>query len=87
VLDAASPNVINDYSLSQYRVPCACKLFYVFTLKRFTLNMKIGNKNDFFLFPTLIPLNGVGTTFFSSCFDKDSAFIFATGRLPDFNPP
>jgi hypothetical protein len=25
--------------------------------------------------PTLIPLSGVGTTCFSSCCDKDSAFI------------
>jgi hypothetical protein len=24
---------------------------------------------------------------FSSCCDKDSAFIFTTGRLPDVNPP
>jgi hypothetical protein len=23
----------------------------------------------------------------SSCCDKDSAFIFTTGRLPDVNPP
>jgi hypothetical protein len=28
-------------------------------------------------FPTLIPLSGVGTTCFSSCFDRD----------PDVNPP
>jgi hypothetical protein len=39
------------------------------------------------LLPTLIPLSGVGTTCFSSCCDKDSAFIFTTGRLPDVNPP
>jgi hypothetical protein len=31
-------------------------------------------------------LNGVGTTCFSSCYDKDSAIIFTTG-LPDVNPP
>jgi hypothetical protein len=37
--------------------------------------------------PTLIPLSGVGTTYFSSCCDKDSAIIFTTGRLPDVNPP
>jgi hypothetical protein len=29
-----------------------------------------------FLFPTLIPLSGIGTTYFSSCCDKDSANIF-----------
>jgi hypothetical protein len=28
------------------------------------------------LFPTLNPLSGVGTTCFSSCCDKDSAFVF-----------
>jgi hypothetical protein len=38
-------------------------------------------------FPTPISLSGVGTTCFSSCCDKDSAIIFTTGRLPDFNPP
>jgi hypothetical protein len=38
------------------------------------------------LFTTLIPLSGVGTTCFSSCCDKVSAFIFTTGRLPDVNP-
>jgi hypothetical protein len=37
-------------------------------------------------FSTLIPLKGVGTTCFSSCCDKDSAFIFTTG-LPGVNPP
>jgi hypothetical protein len=37
--------------------------------------------------PTLIPLSGVGTTCFSSCCDKDLAKVFATGRLPDVNPP
>jgi hypothetical protein len=26
-------------------------------------------------------------TCFSSCCDKDSAFIFTNGRLPDVNPP
>jgi hypothetical protein len=33
--------------------------------------------NEFWisLFPTLIPLSGVGTTCFSSCCDEDSAFI------------
>jgi hypothetical protein len=36
--------------------------------------------------PTLIPLSGVGKTCFSSCCDKDSAIIFTTGRLPDYNP-
>jgi hypothetical protein len=41
--------------------------------------------NRLFL-PTLIPLSTVGTTCFSSCCDKDSAFIFTTGRLPDVNP-
>jgi hypothetical protein len=30
---------------------------------------------------------GVGTTCFSSCCDKGSAIILATGRLPDINPP
>jgi hypothetical protein len=30
---------------------------------------------------TLIPLSVVGTTCFSSCCDKDSAIILATGRL------
>jgi hypothetical protein len=40
-----------------------------------------------YLLPTLIPLSGVGTTCFSSCCDKYSAFIFTTGRLPDVNPP
>jgi hypothetical protein len=39
------------------------------------------------LFPTLIPLSGVGTTSFSSCCDKDSAIVFTTGRLPDVNSP
>jgi hypothetical protein len=39
------------------------------------------------LLPTLIRLSGVGITCFSSCCDKDSAFIFTTGRLPDVNPP
>jgi hypothetical protein len=37
--------------------------------------------------PTLIPLSGVGTTCFSSCYDKKSAIIFTTSRLPDVNPP
>jgi hypothetical protein len=41
----------------------------------------------FLLFPTRIPLSGVGATCFSSCCDKDSAIIFTTGRLPDVNPP
>jgi hypothetical protein len=44
------------------------------------------------IFPTLIPLSGVGTTCFlkccdnphkSSCCDKDSAIIVTTGRLSD----
>jgi hypothetical protein len=35
-------------------------------------------------FPTL---SGVGTTCFSSCYDKDSAIIFTTGRLSNVNPP
>jgi hypothetical protein len=39
-----------------------------------------------YLLVTLIPLSGVGTTWFSSCCDKDSAIIFTTGRLP-INPP
>jgi hypothetical protein len=52
-----------------------------------------------FLFPTLIPPSGVGTTCFSSCYDKESiqfnsmlywyqgAIVFTIGRLPDVNPP
>jgi hypothetical protein len=43
--------------------------------------------DELLLLLTLIPLSGVGTTCFSSCCDKDSAFIFTTGRLPDVNPP
>jgi hypothetical protein len=35
---------------------------------------------------TLIPLSGVGTTCFSSCCDKDSAFIF-TYRPPAWRQP
>jgi hypothetical protein len=40
----------------------------------------------FYHFSTLIPLSEVGTICFSSCCDKDSAFIFMTGRLPYVNP-
>jgi hypothetical protein len=36
-------------------------------------------------FPTIAPLNVVGTTCFASCCDKDSAIILTTGRLPDVN--
>jgi hypothetical protein len=38
-----------------------------------------------FLFPILILLSGVGKSCLSS-FDKDSAIVFTTGRLPDVNP-
>jgi hypothetical protein len=44
------------------------------------------------LLPTLIPLSRrpddptCRYNIFSSC-DKDSTFIFMTGRLPDVNPP
>jgi hypothetical protein len=44
-------------------------------------------RDKIFLFPTLIPLSGVGTTYFSSCCDKDSTIIFTTDRLPDIYPP
>jgi hypothetical protein len=44
----------------------------------------LGPKHSF-LFP--IPLKGVGTTCFSSCCDKDSAFLFTASRLPEVNPP
>jgi hypothetical protein len=40
-----------------------------------------------FFFPTLIPLSGVGTTYFSSFCDKDSAFILKTIRLLHVYPP
>jgi hypothetical protein len=44
--------------------------------------------STFFFFFLFLSLSGVGTTyFFSSCYDKDLAFIFTTGRLPDVNPP
>jgi hypothetical protein len=41
----------------------------------------------FTLFPTPFPLKGVGTTCCSSYCGEDSAIIFTTDRLPDFNPP
>jgi hypothetical protein len=50
-------------------------------------SLAINSEITQFLFPTLIPLSGVGTTCFSSCCDKDSAIIFTTSLLPDVNPP
>jgi hypothetical protein len=47
----------------------------------------ISYKRRLLFFPTLILLSGVGTTYFSSCRDKDSKIIFTTSRLPDVNPP
>jgi hypothetical protein len=39
-------------------------------------------ENDYSILPpNLIPLSEVGTTCFSSCCDKDSAFIFTTWKL------
>jgi hypothetical protein len=58
---------------------------------KIVLNTMIDRADTFWgcllLFPTLIPLSGVGKTCFSSCCDKESAIIFTTGRLPDVNPP
>jgi hypothetical protein len=48
--------------------------------------MAVSDEMRSLLFPTLIPLSGVGTTCFSSCCDKDWAIIFTNGRLPDVNP-
>jgi hypothetical protein len=47
-------------------------------------NMQENKKSSSYPFPTL---SGVGTTYFSSCSDKDSEIIFTTGRLPVVNPP
>jgi hypothetical protein len=58
-----------------------CKHVHLPVLQEFFLIVNA----DLTLLPTLIPLSGVGTTCPSSCCDKDSAFIFTTGRLPDVN--
>jgi hypothetical protein len=39
----------------------------------------------FFLFITFISLSGIGTKYFTSRCDIDSAIIFTTGRWPDVN--
>jgi hypothetical protein len=44
------------------------------------------NKYFFFLFLTLIPLSGVGTTCFHHVVIKIRHLFFTIGRLPDVNP-
>jgi hypothetical protein len=72
--------------------------FDVTTTKEFYMNeissMIFRSMARFFIFlvrlyllpPILIPLSGVGTTWFSSCCDSYLAIIFTTSHLPDVNP-
>jgi hypothetical protein len=74
--------------LMQLKIKTILKYFKTVLHKKFKYSpiniISFINYKGLLLFPTL---NGVGTTCFSSCCDRDSAITFTAGRLSDVNLP